>query len=110
VAKVTPQAKQTALQVAAVIASGLADRGVMPSDKALRNTCLTALRLSQAMDQVVTVVEKNDDLMTLPLDQSHASLHGLIAKAAEEPAVEPEPEAKPKSEGKAESKTEPPAK
>lgn len=85
-AKITPQTKQTAIQIAAVIASGLAERGVMPTDKAMRNTCLTALRLMAAMDQVVATVEDNQELLTGTLEDAHATLHGLVKAAVVEDA------------------------
>ena len=98
-AKLNPQMKQVSLQVAAGIASGLAERGVLPTDKAMRNVCLTALRLATTMDQVVSVVEKNPELLTIPLEDAHVSLHGMVAKAlvADEVAASEEakaPEAK----------------
>lgn len=91
-AKLNPQHKATALQVAAALATGISVRGVLPSDKAGRNTCLTALRLTRQMDQVVAMVEENEELMTLPLDEAHGVLHKLVLKAAEAAGKEKEVE------------------
>ena len=108
-AKISPQAKANALQVASVVASGLAERGVIPTDKAMRNVCLSGLKLANTMEQVIAVVEKNDELLTLPLDVAHATLHDLVIKAnkdaAEQKAAEEAAAAK-----AAETKTEAPAK
>jgi hypothetical protein len=94
VAKITPQTKQVSLQVAAVIASGLAERGVLPTDKSMRNVCLTALRLTTTMDQITSVVEKNGELLTMPLEEAHAAVHGMVAKAVAADEATPEAESK----------------
>lgn len=67
-AKISPAKVDKALQVAAVIAASLSQNGTVGSDKAVRQCCLTGLRITLGMESVVACVEANPALLEMPLD------------------------------------------
>lgn len=88
-AKLNPQIKAAATQIVAALASSIAERGVMPSDKSIRNSCLTAIRVATQLEVVSKIVEENDSLLTLPVEESHIELGQIVAKAAAQPQAVP---------------------
>jgi hypothetical protein len=67
-AKLAPAKFERALNVAAVVASSIADRGTVPSDKMLRQCCLTGLRIVTMMDTLAAAVDEEPAILELSLD------------------------------------------
>lgn len=68
-AKLAPAKIDKAMQIAAVIAASTAVNGTIPSEKALRQCCISGLKLVMSMDQVVAAVEEDGSLLEHSLDQ-----------------------------------------
>lgn len=77
-AKISPQTKASALQVACVIASSVAVRGTLPDDRCCRNVAITALRFVKQMDQVANLMEEHKELETMPLAEAYVRVHELV--------------------------------
>ena len=65
---VSPQKLERAMSVAAIIASNSSERGTLPSDKLLRQICLTGLRIVTMMDTLAAAVDEEPAILTTSLD------------------------------------------
>jgi predicted KAP-like P-loop ATPase len=81
---VSPQKLERALSVAAIIASNSSDRGTLPSDKLLRQICLTGLRIVTMMDTLAAAVDEEPAILTASLDDWAA--YKLFEKTVEDMA------------------------
>lgn len=67
-AKLAAAKIEKAMQVAAVVASGIAVNGTIPTEKSLRQCCLTGLKIVLAMDSVVSACDEFPELLDEPLE------------------------------------------
>ena len=81
---ISAQKLERALSVAAVIASNSSERGTLPSDKLLRQICLSGLRIVTMMDTLAAAVDEDPSILTATLDDWTA--YKLFEKAVEEMA------------------------
>lgn len=65
---ITPAQKQTALQVAAVVAASVSENGTVPSQKVLRQCCVTGLKLTTQMDELVAACNETPEILDVSLD------------------------------------------
>jgi predicted KAP-like P-loop ATPase len=103
---VAPQKIERALSVAAIIASGASDRGTLPSDKLMRQICLSGLRIVTMMDTLAAAVDEDPTILTASLDDWTAyklfekTVEEMTKKAAAAAAAEAEKTAAPAETGK----------
>jgi hypothetical protein len=81
---ISAQKLERALSVAAVIASNSSERGTLPSDKLLRQICLSGLRIVTMMDTLAAAVDEDPAILTASLDDWTA--YKLFEKTVEEMA------------------------
>jgi hypothetical protein len=73
-AKLSQQKIDRALSVAGTIAASIADNGTVPSDKALRQCCLTGLKIVTMMDQISAAIDEEPSILEVTLDNWEAYL------------------------------------
>ncbi len=62
------------MSVAGTIAASIADNGTVPSDKALRQCCLTGLKIVTMMDQISAAIDEEPSILEVTLDNWEAYL------------------------------------
>jgi len=77
-AKMTPQCKASAQQIAGIVATTITVRGTLPDAMSGRVIALTAIRLARQFDEVVAMVEKEEDLLTMPYPEALGRMEQLV--------------------------------
>lgn len=105
---ITPAQKEKALQVAAVVAASVSANGTLPSQKALRQCCVTGLKLTTQMDELVAACNESPEILDVSLDAGgyQKVAEHLEARAARKASESPEAIAETGTEGSAEGSPE----